>query len=685
MKKIQSLLKTNPELERINLSFLQIESINDIIFELFHFDKLKEVDLSCNRLTTVPKDLSILKTVERLDLSSNLFEDIPAVFSALNTMPSLKELNLTFDTKKLKNAIGFYMPKLEVINGDVIKAGGESKLRNPIVKMSEGKVEVSRSKSSSRKILSNPFLIFDDEFVLIRAFTQALAIANQENNSNPKYQTKEYIDDNKKVDLTVKQTLEFNENLMSKVDNGEITKNFECLNEKKKMISGIVNSYLKLLKFTGPKTHAIVDPLMKLQGLLLNNVEQQGAALKLNVGEKPEKIESSKTKVGKSAEEVKEANGAEQKAEDIEKSLLKLKVAELESELHETRKENDDLYKFIVSHSKNEVLKFTKKMNKKYVQKNPQEEKSTANLGEKEKSATKDKIKTQEKGKKGFLAMKGYTLRQMNDLIHDIMMNKKAYDQRVSTKQAEPETLENFIYLYFKQKYGLKDLIMVEVASVVEKIKSFAPQSAMIEVFKSILKNELDEKFYWMLESMKTNIKAKLENCYKSKGKKNASQAELSNYVTSKINGLLDWDEAEYVLENSFDERELKAAKKKFKDYFHEHLKEQDGKSGISYFDFVEYIFRREIEKHQLLLAHISQFFNKADDDKDGLISKKQLLSLLEVYALRNPKMNVQEIAKEMDPNGMNKITFSKVIEVLGAHHTDDAKKINLIQYLHSM
>ena len=127
------MLKLKPDAEKLNLSLLQIESINDLIFELFHFPNLKEVDLSCNRIKSLPKDLSILSTVERLDLSNNLFLDLEQVLFSLNTMPALKELNISYDPSELKHTLGFYLPKLEVINGSVIKSGGEPTLANPVV------------------------------------------------------------------------------------------------------------------------------------------------------------------------------------------------------------------------------------------------------------------------------------------------------------------------------------------------------------------------------------------------------------------------------------------------------------------------------------------------------------------------------------------------------------------------
>ena len=59
--------------------------------------------------------------------------------------------------------------------------------------------------------------------------------------------------------------------------------------------------------------------------------------------------------------------------------------------------------------------------------------------------------------------------------------------------------MENFLYTYFSQKYGLKDIVQMEVASVIEYINKFEDQSSIVRIFKRILKNDIDEKFYWFV------------------------------------------------------------------------------------------------------------------------------------------------------------------------------------------
>lgn len=690
MKKIQNQLKAKPDSERINLSFLQIESINDIIFELFHFEKLKEIDLSCNRLTSLPKDLSILRTVERLDLSSNLFEDLPAVFSALNTMPHLKELNINYDASKSKNAISFYLPRLEVLNGEVIKAGGESLLRNPVVKITEGKVEIERNKNaSSRKLIANPFLVFEDEEAALRSFLQAFTAYNKENNNNPKYSTKEFLDDCKRVEQLTKNVQNFNEGLLSGVEEGRLVKNSDCLAEKKREIKQIIDSFLKALRSANPKMVAVIEPLFRVLFMLLVNVESHGPSLRLGIGERPPELHPNA-----SSHFSKIAQPIEQDDTDAEKTLLRLKLAELESELREIRSENDDLFNFISKHAQEKAAGFAKKMNKKYVQANGDATPKPVSPArtpppELERSANRSRSPigedNPERGRAKLMAVKNYNAKRVAELIADVMKSKRSYDQRVAARQADPETLESYLYVYFKQKYGLRDLIMVEVVSVVDKIKECAAESALVDVFKHMLKSELDEKFYWYLQSVQSNLRIKLEAFFRARNKKTIPLTEVTAYLDSKMNGAISLEEAEYLLENSFPEKEVKAFRLRLRDYFDIKSEERDGKRGLRFSDYLEFVYRLETERHLASLSQVTQFFARADESKEGHITKKEFLNFMGIITSRNPKIDVQKIVEDVDPNNQNKITFSKVIEVLSSYYTDDTKKENLIQFLQAV
>ena len=247
MKKVQDLLKLKPELEKLNLSLMQIETINDLVFEIFHFQNLKELDLSGNRIKTLPKELSILKTVQRLDISNNLFKDTESVLTSLSTMPALIELNMTYDLATLSRPVSFYLPKLEVLNGEVVRSGGEAKMENPIVVVNNGKVNINNSKSS-KTALQNGFMIFDEELANLRNFQQNIQNTIQSEMNNPKFQNNEFRDLVADLDGRVKDAYNFNEYLLEKATSGELQKNIDLYEEKLAYFKNLVQQYNAFLR-----------------------------------------------------------------------------------------------------------------------------------------------------------------------------------------------------------------------------------------------------------------------------------------------------------------------------------------------------------------------------------------------------------------------------------------------------
>ena len=78
---------------------------------------------------------------------------------------------------------------------------------------------------------------------------------------------------------------------------------------------------------------------------------------------------------------------------------------------------------------------------------------------------------------------KNYSLRQSIDLIYDVMENKRRYDEKITNK---PETLEGYLIVYCQHKYGLKDLALAEVKTIIDIVNNFAPKSLEIETFTRI-------------------------------------------------------------------------------------------------------------------------------------------------------------------------------------------------------
>ena len=232
MKKIQNTLRLKPNTVRLNLSFSQIEKIDDLIFELYHFDNLKEVDLSCNRIKRLPKDMSILRNIERLDISNNLFENLESTLGSLNSMPNLKELNISFSPSEMRQSVEFYLPNLEVFNNKVVKAGAEIKLKTPLLLDDEGGLQ-NGGRKKAKKFLPHGFLLFDDELTFLRSFHQKVTQITNESNSNPKDQTRAFLSACKGIDECIRFSYDYNDKITEKVKTGEIAKNMDTYEVKR--------------------------------------------------------------------------------------------------------------------------------------------------------------------------------------------------------------------------------------------------------------------------------------------------------------------------------------------------------------------------------------------------------------------------------------------------------------------
>jgi hypothetical protein len=601
--------------------------------------------------------------VKRLDISNNLFKDIEGVLTSLSTMPGLVELNMTYDMATLTRPVAFYLPKLEVLNGEVMRSGGEAKMDNPIVTVNNGKVGITNSKSS-KTALQNGFMIFDEELANLRNFQQNIQTTIQAEMNNPKFQNNEFRELVASLDGRVKDAYNFNEMLVEKAMAGELQKNVDLYEEKLAYFRTVVTQYNAFLRTRSKGLAACNENMFTMIYILLDNLKRQGPHLLKDALNPKYSMANLKPMEQNEEEGDEKLNRREQTPSSSESTLLRLKVKELERELRELKDENADIYKSLINDAKKEVLSYTKKINT---------------------LKTTNKIETMvftKKDKKQVLLLKGYNMNKITGLIYDIMSQKALYDQKCIEKRQCLITVENYLFIYFSKKYGLKDLVMVEVSSVIERINSFADRSQEVEVFRKIVKNEVDEKFYWLLQTIKQKMKDNLITFYKEKVRKAATLHEATNFAVSRMNDQINRKEGDFLITINYSGKEQKKTLAAFAEFFDLNA---GNDNEVEYFLFLDFIFNHETVKHVTFLRYVSQFFNGTDRDKNGMITRKQFLQLLDIFVQRRVSCNPDQLIAEVDPASANAITFSKTIEVLGSNFADRERKVNLIQFLNSV
>lgn len=97
-------------------------------------------------------------------------------------------------------------------------------------------------------------------------------------------------------------------------------------------------------------------------------------------------------------------------------------------------------------------------------------------------------------------------MKQLRDLIGDIYLQKKRHDEKAAESKQPRETMEQFMYTYLNQRYGLKQLIIEWAGAVINGIKKYSREDADVCLFGKVLRNEVDEEFRWVQQALRETV-----------------------------------------------------------------------------------------------------------------------------------------------------------------------------------
>lgn len=88
-----------------------------------------------------------------------------------------------------------------------------------------------------------------------------------------------------------------------------------------------------------------------------------------------------------------------------------------------------------------------------------------------------------------------YTFKNLKFTINDIFLSKQRYDKKCMESGVPRETLEQYLFTYLNQKYGLKSLIVEHSVAIVNSLTLYMREDNEIRLFSKILKCECDEEY----------------------------------------------------------------------------------------------------------------------------------------------------------------------------------------------
>ena len=551
-----------------------ISIINKIVTNNKNITKL--ILNNCN-LTIFPKELLNLSNLSSLDICNNKFEDFEALIQDLSKLSKLTELQIDLENQNQVLQVLTNMPKLLTLNEKQTKSSFS------IVDVDYKDIEDIS--------LSNNLDYYNE---IIRYLNE-----KDKNNSFAKKFQMKINEEGEKInnflDKNIPNYIYANVTLKSQI---ELQK---CLSEK--FLEDIDKKYKKIGNYIFKIIFQTSDKLVDLINHLYPKIL--------------EKTENLRNELENAKKAAKELSDYEFTYNDMKNNkliletnldLLQKKVDKLESEnkfitqkLTKTPRNNfinyevlNKYYSYTINHMNRTLNKMNTESNNKAIKTINNEQFNTFDPNNSDnKNQINEFINNNYSSDVNYNISKNNTNynQQINnisklktnksplsinvakDLINEIYNCKENYDRVCFENKLPKETMEHYIYIFFHNKYGLKNLVIDWASGLINAIKIYSKTDCDINLFGKILKNEQEEGSRLVLIKLKESIASLLEYFYKLKNEFKPRE-DIIKEIKNKKKGLLYEDEWKEIIQYIYNEEDAQIIENKILIF----IKEQNDK-----------------------------------------------------------------------------------------------------------
>ena len=668
---------------------------------------ITELDITNCNLTTFPKILLNLKKISIMDIRNNNFEDFE---SLINDLLNFKELSdLKIDLKD-QNEVLLILDKIQSL---ILLNGKSTKDATSIIDIEEKDIED---------------ISLQHDLPLYTEIIKKLNSNNAYQNLVNDFQAKLY-------------------------EEAEKVKN--CLNNNAPnyiYANIVIQGQFKLQKYLSDKfIERLEDKNQEIGKLLFKNIFKSGELLiKLinnlypKIEEKTDNLRNQLEEAWKAADEI---NDYEKKYKLIYKekqllennySLLKSKIEKIENEnkmmtqqllknakdIYTRNKEND--YIKISNQNPNPVSKNQSfNLNKREITK-PINLTNSNNFQNKSNSSYFNNNNNQNQSlnpipeSQNISHPKILTIKMTKEIINEIYNSKAAYDKKCYDNKLPRETMEQHMYTYLNQKYGLKNLIIEWASSIINAIKIYSSKDNEINLFGKILRNEQEEDSRLILTRLKTTISELLEYYLKTKNPLK-NQGEIKKMLENIKEGSLneeEWKGIIYYIYTQIDAENLENKITNFiylknnesmnynnfeqnisntslgNNIIHSSSKSKNGRLtreeifnlnkvkdelSIPYKDFLKLVGEHQIRSREIYLNNFVILFRKFDSDGDGILNEDEFIGLIKSipFLQNNIDDYIFKFLSIIDPFNNKRITFSECVSLFSMEIMNDENNNN--------
>ena len=525
---------------------LQIKENQELLNKLIssHLTAI-EVDLSNCNLNTFPEILYKLKHLSILDLRNNEFQNFDKLVQKLVLLNNLTDLKIDLVDQNQVLLILSTIPRLIFLNGKSTKEA------ITIVDLDEKEIEdisLQNDLEIYNEIVNKINIIEKDQNFVCnfqnKLYEEAEKVKNCLNNNAPNYIY---------ANIVIQSQFELQKLLANKF--------LSFLEENNKNIGDL------LFKSIFKSGERLIE--------LINNLYPK-------IEEKTDGLRTQLEEAWKSAEDIgnfENKYNEMKKLKDIisgENELIKIKMNKLENE------NKIMLDKLIILSNNNKNINIENEINNnnQIISKNSSisnynESKHLINIESKiylenDNNNNIDNNIQQNNNKNkteiNIITPKILSIKNTKDIIQEIYNNKSIYDQKCYENKIPRETLEQYMYTYLNQKYGLKNLIIEWASSIINAIKMYSSEDCDINLFGKILRNEQEEDSRLVIDNLKNNVSELLEY-YLSNKNPFKSKTEIKKLLKNKKEGILLEEEWKGIINYIYSEEDADIIQNKIINY----------------------------------------------------------------------------------------------------------------------
>ena len=113
------------------------------------------------------------------------------------------------------------------------------------------------------------------------------------------------------------------------------------------------------------------------------------------------------------------------------------------------------------------------------------------------------------------------------------------------------------MYTYLNQRYGLKSLIIEWAAAIIQGIKAYSKEDHEVALFGKILRNECDEEFRFIQQTVRETVQALLKAILREKYP-HKSEDSLSRMLEEILGGYIENWQWKKIIEKMYDDDDYK-------------------------------------------------------------------------------------------------------------------------------